>query len=318
MRHLVLLASLTLLASACDDTTSPTTTAAPVTGTAEHRRPDLREARGALIAAGNEVSAAIAAHGVAAGLGNALVGNAVLLSPRVPAIRGRDAASTFLATDPAAPSDLSWEVIMADVSADASHGYTWSQGSSTLDLGAGPTPLQTFFLIYWRRTDGGRWRIAAFVFNRGEPQTLPLPDGFGTPDRKHGRVFPHGDVRDFRRQLLAVDADFSAASVAQGSGPAFRRFAAPRAIAVSGTLVFGPAAIGEAFTGEPGDVVSWEPRFVDAAESGDLGFTVGDASFNLVSSPPFYSKYLSIWQRQKNGRWRFVADLGSSRPAPAP
>jgi hypothetical protein len=31
-------------------------------------------------------------------------------------------------------------------------------------------------------------------------------------------------------------------------------------------------------------MVSWEPRFVDAAASGDLGFTVGDATFELPAS----------------------------------
>ena len=40
-----------------------------------------------------------------------------------------------------------------------------------------------------------------------------------------------------------------------------------------GQFIFGPAAIGEAFTSDPTDVISWVPRFSDAAASGDLGFT---------------------------------------------
>ena len=242
----------------------------------------------------------------------------MVLFPRTPAIRGREEAAAFLTADPLAPRALSWEVILADVSADASQGFTWSQGSFTIDLGDGGTARPGFFLTYWRRTESGRWKIAAFVLNQGGPQPLPLPEAFDTPERKHARVFPRGDVKSFRRQLLAVDAAFSAASVKNGSGPAFERFAAPRAIAVGGGLIFGPEAIGEAFTGGPDDVVSWEPRFVDAAGSGDLGFTVGDATFNIAGTPPFYTKYLTIWQRQKDGKWRFIADLGNSRPAPAP
>jgi ketosteroid isomerase-like protein len=316
MRYLVLSAALVLVV-ACGDTTSPATTAKAVEETAAHNT-DLRKVRESLITAGNEVSAAIAEDGVADGLGDALAANVLLLSPRKPTIRGRDEASAFLSSDPIAPSALSWEVIYADVSSDGRQGYTWAHGSSTFDLGTGPAPIPTFFLTYWRRTESGRWRIAVFVVNRGGPQPLPLPDGFGTPTRREGRTFPHTAERELRHQLLSTDAAFSAFSVEHGSGPAFERFAAPKAIAVGETFVFGPEAIGETFTGGPNDVVSWVPRFADAAGSGDLGFTVGDASFELEGIPPFFTKYLTVWRRMENGRWRFIADFGNSRPAPAP
>ena len=84
-------------------------------------------------------------------------------------VEGRDAATTFLASAPIAPSALSWEVIAADVSNDASQGYTWAQGSSTIDLGTGATPCPSFFLTYWRRTGSGDWEIAAFVAEPGRP-----------------------------------------------------------------------------------------------------------------------------------------------------
>ena len=70
---------------------------------------------------------------------------------------------------------------------------------------------------------------------------------------------------------------------------------------------------GEAFTGGPDDVVSWEPRFADAAASGDLGFTVGDAVFDLAGIPTFYTKYLTVWQKQD----RAMAVRGRLRQQPA-
>jgi ketosteroid isomerase-like protein len=319
MRHLVILASLVLATAACREATSPGDAPAlsdPALSETAHKRPDLNQERASLIAGGNAVSAAVAQDGVLEGLGGALTGNAVFLSPREPAIAGREAVLAFLAGDPNAPSDLSWEVIVADVSTDGSQGYTWSQGSFTIDLGTGAATTPGFFLTYWRRTAGGRWKIEAFVFNVGGPQPLPLPDGFGTPEKKHRRAFPPTDPQTLRQELRATDKAFSAMSVAEGSGPAFGHFAAPNAIVVGGLFVFGPDAIGEAFTGPPTDKISWKPRFADAAASGDLGFTVGDAVFELGTGT-FYSKYLTVWQRQKNGDWRFVADLGSSRPAPA-
>jgi len=314
MRHLVLLASLATATAACRDATDPIDPALSAASTSAHL--DLREERASLIAAGNAVSAAIATQGVAAGLGGALAADALLLSPRTATLVGRTAATTFLASAPIAPTAMNWEVIVAEVSNDGSQGYTWAQGNSTINFGNGGTSLPSFFLTYWRRTASGGWEIAALVFNLGGPQPLPLPDGFGTPDRKHRRTFPHSDVQEQRDELLAVDADFSAASVAGGTGPAFEHFAAPNAIAVDGQFLFGPAAIGTAFTVGPDDVVSWVPRFADAAASGDLGFTVGDAVFVFAEFGTFYTKYLTVWQKQNTGQWRFVADLGSSRPAP--
>jgi hypothetical protein len=118
-------------------------------------RNDLRRARESPDHRGNEVSARSTKTALPPGLGDALAANAILLSPRKPVISGRSEAAAFLSKDPIAPSALSWEVIFADVSADAQQGYTWAHGNSTFDFGAGPTTLQSFFLIYWRRTESG-------------------------------------------------------------------------------------------------------------------------------------------------------------------
>jgi hypothetical protein len=214
MRYLVRLASLAVAITACQDTIGTGMDDAAPPEAASHANLDLRLERATLIAAGNEVSSDIAARGVAVGLGNAFTHNGLLLSPRVATIEGREAAMNFLSTAPNAPSALSWEVIIADVSSDASHGYTWSQGSTTLDLGTGAITIPSFFLTYWKRTDSGRWRIAAFVLNQGGPQPLPLPDGFGTPTTRRGRQFPPTDLKTLRKELRATDAAFSAASVA--------------------------------------------------------------------------------------------------------
>jgi ketosteroid isomerase-like protein len=311
MRHLVLFALLASGAAACQNAAAPAETEPVTIPTALSRqaRPDLREARAGLIQAGNTVSAAIARKGVVEGLGGAFASNVLFLGPRTPTLRGKDAARDWLATNPIAPSTIAWDVIAADVSNDGTQGYTWTGGPITINLGAGPAEQPAFFLIYWRRTDGGHWRIAALVFNLGGPQTGPLPDGFGTPDSKHRRRF--NEVS--KDKLLEVDARFSALSVQRGTGPAFQHFAAPNAIAVGGGLIFGPEAIGTAFASEPGDVVSWIPRFAGIAGSGDLGFSIGDATFALTTTT-FFTKYLTVWQRQDNGQWRFVADLGNSRP----
>jgi ketosteroid isomerase-like protein len=316
MRNLVLL---TLLgaAVACQDASSPGDDRAALSEASHRAHLDLREERASLIAAGNALSAIIQSQGVAPGLGGALADDALFLSPRSNVQVGRTATLSFLSAGGVAPSALRWDIIAADVSNDGSHGFTWGQGSFTIDLGAGPTELPGFFLTYWRRTSEGDWEVAVLSLNSGGPRTAPIPAGFGTPSSKHRRNFPNTEAAEEAAELLQVDAAFSAASVSDGTGPAFEQYAAPNAMAVGGgQFVFGPAAIGEAFTTGPNDVVSWVPRFADAAASGDLGFSVGDAVFVFAESGTFYTKYLSVWQKQNTGEWEFVADFGSSRPAP--
>jgi ketosteroid isomerase-like protein len=320
MRHLVLIA-LMAGALACRDAAAPRDAGDPMSlsEASDGAHLDLRQERASLVTAGNALSAAIAQQGVAAGLGAALTDDALFLTPRVNILSGRSAITSFLSSDPLAPSALSWTIFVADVSNDGTQGFTWGQGSSTIDFGAGGSPRPSFFLISWRRTAAGDWQVAALVFNAGGPQTAPLPAGFGTPDTKHRRTFPNTEVGEQGALILSVDAAFSAASVSDGSGPAFEQYAAPNAIALSSPdLVFGPKDIGLAFTGGPNDVVSWVPRFSGAAASGDLGFSVGEAVFVIENFGTFYSKYLTIWQKQDSGEWRFVADLGNGRPAPAP
>jgi ketosteroid isomerase-like protein len=316
MRIPSVLCAVAALVSACDGPTDP---APPLSLSSEaslRAHLDLREERAALASAADAVSRAMADDGVAAGLTGALADGAIFLSPRTNAVVGKTAVAAFLATNPIAPSALSWTTIVSEVSNDATQGFTWTQGSLTINLGTGPLDFPGLALIYWTRDGAGAWKIAAINVSVGGPQELPLPDGFGTPDTKHRRNFPNTNATAQADQLLAVDRAFSDLSVAQGTGPAFQAFAAPNAIAVGGGLfVYGPEAIGEAFAGGPDDNVSWIPRFGDVAESGDLGFTVGDATF-ILPDLTFFTKYLTVWQKQDTGEWRFVADFGSSRPAP--
>jgi ketosteroid isomerase-like protein len=326
MRTLVMLVMFAGASVACHDALSPRDSggaaAQPALAVGEgeeaNRRAhlDLREERDLLIAAGNALSDAIQQQGIVPALGAAFAEDVLFLSPRQPTIQGPAAATDFLTTNAVAPTAMRWQVIVAQVSSDGSQGYTWGEGFVTINLGAGATELPSFFLIYWRRSVG-EWEVAGMVFNLRAPDPQTLPDGFGTPTSKHRRNFPNTEAEEQRAALLAVDRAFSATSVSQGTGPAFQGFAAPNAIAVGGgQLVFGPQAIGVAFASGPDDVVSWIPRFSDVAASGDLGFTVGDATFVLPEFGTFFTKYLTVWQKQNTGEWKFVADLGSSRPGP--
>jgi ketosteroid isomerase-like protein len=315
MRIPVVLCAVAALLAACDGSPDPATSPTLSSEASQRAHLDLREERAALASAADALSGAIAHDGVAAALTAALADDAIFLSPRTDMVVGKSAIAAILTTDPLAPSALSWTTIKSDVSNDGSQGYTWTQGSVTINIGTGPLELPGMALIYWKRV-GDEWKVAAINISSGGPQTLPIPAGFDTPDTKHRRNFPNTDAAAQTEQVLAVDRAFSDASLERTLGVAFEAFAAPDAIAVGGgQFVYGPAAIGEAFAATPDDHVSWVPRFGSVAESGDLGFTVGDASF-ILPDVSFYTKYLTIWQKQNTGEWRYVADFGSSRPAP--
>ena len=52
----------------------------------------------------------------------------------------------------------------------------------------------------------------------------------------------------------------------------------------------------------PGPPLFWWPQFAGVANSGDLGFTTGGATIPV--------RYFTVWQRQPDGRWRWVLDRG--------
>jgi ketosteroid isomerase-like protein len=84
----------------------------------------------------------------------------------------------------------------------------------------------------------------------------------------------------------------------------------------------GPAkAFFRGLPSQPPSVVelSWEPRFGDAAASGELGYLTGPAT-RIVhrddAPPPASLCYFSIWRKQADGTFKVFIDQGISTPEP--
>lgn len=66
---------------------------------------------------------------------------------------------------------------------------------------------------------------------------------------------------------------------------------------------------------DPNFSIDWRPVIADAAQSGDLGYTIGTAEIHFtgkdgkIETRP--GKYLTVWKKQKDGSWKVVADLGN-------
>jgi len=233
----------------------------------------------------------------------ALTENAAYLHPGAPLLRGRGKIQEFLQT--AAPLEgFTWAPAYADVSEDGELGYTygWTRFGDN----------QGKYLACWRKSRDGDWRITAYVRTTPVPLANPGP----LPDPLDLRPSAHVRGKSDSHELMRADAAFAALSVDSGAKAAFLAFAAPDAMGFGNGTQFneGREAIGASFNAFPaGAVLEWKPVAAEIAHAGDLGCTVGEAT---VAARHFFSKYLTVWKRQADGSWKFVADGGNVRPAP--
>ena len=257
--------------------------------------------REALLAADRTIAERTRSLGLAKGFVPALSGQAAYLHPGAPLLRGSDKIRGFLETDTTAGGHIAWTPMFADVSADGRLGYSYGYLRSNGNRGK--------YLACWLRDQQG-WRIVAYARSRLAPVSDSLP-----PARAAVKTDPVRGPGD-PGELMRADSAFAAMSVARGAKPAFLAYATGDAISFGGgpTMNEGRQAIGAAFDGFPdGAVLAWWPVAAVIAESGDLGCTIGEATIESLKQ---YSKYLTIWKRQRDGSWMFVADGGNARPAP--
>jgi ketosteroid isomerase-like protein len=117
--------------------------------------------------------------------------------------------------------------------------------------------------------------------------------------------------------LVGAERAFSAASRAHGVPAAFL------ANAADSGLVFTPAPTRalEQYAGRPAPpiLLTWYPVAAKISAAGDLGYTTGPFELRpkTAGPPPAYGHYSTVWKRQPDGRWKFLADLGISHPRPA-
>jgi ketosteroid isomerase-like protein len=122
--------------------------------------------------------------------------------------------------------------------------------------------------------------------------------------------------------VLATDRAFAAMAKAKGARAAFTEYADADAIMFRAGVgpVKGLEAIGRVFEEPPAATPVWDPEAADVAASGDLAYSWGQFTWTpvadgpLAGKPPFTGYYVSIWKRQRDGRWKWVVDLGVPAP----
>ena len=274
---------------------------------------DLNIERTALLAADHAYSEFSATTDLVTGTMNMAAPDIVYIAPGS-YISSSSQLLQFLQSNPAnATAVLTWSAVRADLSSDATRGYTYGYTQIRLPDG---TIVPGKYIAYWTRQQDGVWELRAYRRNTrvAGPVSLDPPPGFETPNYSHYRYFPNTQASTTLESVFAVDQAFSDLAE-QGVGDAFAVYSAPDAAVLSSSpsIAFGISAIVQNYSSFAPGALVWSPSLGDAAESGDLAFTTGFFSVRQQNSDGTWrvtgtGKYLTVWKRQRTGEWRVVID----------
>lgn len=276
-------------------------------------------ARESLLAADAERGTVLARRGWPEGVLGWLSPEVVYLREGSPAVYGRDAVATLLSGEKLDASGTHlWQPLGGATSEDGRSGYTY--GVHAVTTGANKTELLVDrYIAFWRRASGGIWRVEAYA-EVGDPGVDSREAAVSSSPPQRGPR-PR-QVAAAIATIMRTDSVFAIRADRNGIAAAFAQFAAPEAVLLAGTeLVIGPSAIREFYAANSvGSSLIWEPVYGDVAGSADLGFTVGEYIFTgrgpTGAAIQRFGKYLTVWKRQPNGGWKFVADGGNGNPSP--
>jgi len=120
--------------------------------------------------------------------------------------------------------------------------------------------------------------------------------------------------------LMQAERAFAKATAERGVD-GWMEFMAPNAVELSAEPLVGLDQIRAGMTKQfklPGFKITWEPTKAAYLGEGDVGYAVGryEVRFTNEDGKPQIEKgtYLTTWQKQKDGSWKVVSDIGSPDP----
>lgn len=120
------------------------------------------------------------------------------------------------------------------------------------------------------------------------------------------------------QKLVETEIAFAKAAETKGTKAAFLEFLADDGV------IFQPTEInGKQFWAARADspaLLSWRPNWADISSDGKLGYTTGGWEFRpngKIGEPNAFGEYVTIWQKQSDGKFKAVLDIGISHPRPA-
>jgi ketosteroid isomerase-like protein len=259
----------------------------------------------------------VATRGGVEGTLSALAPNVVFLRAGIQTVYGRDGVHELLSADASsAPRGSTWEPLGGGVSYDLMSAYTFGVTARPAVSSSG-IHLERYIAV-WQRTRANPWQIIAYAeVEAPAANDVTFSANVVTPPL----VAPPPALRETVASVRGADSLFSDLADRMGVGFALANTIAPEGVMFgSPQLVVGPDAAREFSTARPpGTSVTWRPVYAWVAGSRDLGFTVGE-SVETGRGPSGAAvqrlgKYLTVWQRQRDGAWKFVVAGGSSTRA---
>jgi ketosteroid isomerase-like protein len=116
--------------------------------------------------------------------------------------------------------------------------------------------------------------------------------------------------------LLKTDREFSAMSAKEGMFNAFLFYIAEDGVILRNNSypAKGREILKQWYSGKSDTsfILTWEPLFEKLSESGEIGYTYGThTTTDKLSGKITRGTYVTIWQKQNDGNWRFVLDTGT-------
>jgi len=126
------------------------------------------------------------------------------------------------------------------------------------------------------------------------------------------------------RRLLNTDKQFAKMSLEKGAAEAFNYFLTEDAMGMSHgqhPVIGRDKLYAEMKEGQEDYTLAWDPQRAEVSASEDMGWTWGTYTLTFrddeAQEQKRYGKYLNIWERQDDGQWRVIVDMGNSSPAPS-
>ena len=112
--------------------------------------------------------------------------------------------------------------------------------------------------------------------------------------------------------LLQTDKAFSDMSIEKGMKAAFIEYIDSNGVLLKPNQlpIIGANAIDYLIEqNDTGYTLNWQPQYAYVASSADLGYTYGIYALHPNNiDTVIYGTYVSIWQKQGDGKWKFVLD----------
>lgn len=115
-------------------------------------------------------------------------------------------------------------------------------------------------------------------------------------------------------EIVGADNAFSRAAREQGVPAAMATFAAEdgRVFLSRTPMIAGRENIERQYAGwDAQSLLQWEPAGADISARGDMGFSWGRWTLTREGGEPASGNYVSVWRRDGEGKWRFLANIGN-------